>query len=1280
VLDGGAGGDILEGGVGNDTLHGNTGADLLDGGEGNDFLDGGAGADTYRYSGGHDVINDSGTGNRLVSAIHAAGFSAGMVAGTGGRQDLLIRADGGSSMTIRNGFLGTVESFSLAGAELTLPQLLDALMTTGMVIHGTSGDDRVFGGGRDDVLKGHAGNDVLLGGKGADLLEGGGGDDALDGGGGNDVLRGGRGADKYAFGIGSGQDIVVLPASGEAVADELQLGAGVALTDLRFYKLADGDLLVRINGTQDSVRFQGWYDIGPGVATARLADGAGLTAMEMEGLAIDAYGGTDAAETLMGTPGDDRMLGYGGNDILSGDAGNDVLEGGSGEDVYRFGWSSLGADTVLEQAGETSFIELTDGATLADLVHARTGDDLRLSLRGTDVSLTLKAYFTMPHDWRIRETGGGVMSALDWLSLPSAARDVTTFRGEFLAAARADWANTVQRYRNPTFERQDATAFRALEVTPYFSRTYYQRFVLEIQESNAAIISRLAGDFRWESSSEQIVSAPSSGTASAGMTFIPLETLLGSGFAGISTAGLVPVFGYTGIRGFGASGDGLIGFMSYSSSSGMPASGMINSYFRHVHTASTVIEEIKGGDGDNVIYGFKSPHFSPEVTLIDGGAGDDTIYASGIEALNNEAPYLTEQDNTSLGGFLYGNAGDDKLYGGDYADTLAGGGGSDFLAGGFGGDTYVVFAGDGGNDVIWDWGTPLELWGGFFLEPRTPHPTGGVARGSLEPKVQDTLRLVGLEAVDLSFSWSQQTATGAHVATESGMTLAPRVGFSPYGGAYFAQTMRAVLNVSWLGGGVSIVLPNSTDFAGVGLERVVFDDGLSLSMNDFLALAGPIPDPHPENGDNLIQGNAGDDIIHGEGGNDTLYGNGGNDRLYGDVGDDTMIGGAGNDIYVVDNVADIVTENFNEGIDLVQASVTTTLAANVENLTLTGTTAINGTGNALDNVLIGNSANNMLSGGAGADTMIGGAGNDIYVVDNVADIVTENLNEGIDLVQASVTTTLAANIENLTLTGTAAINGTGNTLDNVLTGNSGNNTLTGGAGNDRINGGTGNDTMLGGTGNDTYVVNVASDIVTENASEGIDTIESRVTLTLANNVENLVLTGTAAINGTGNTLDNVLIGNSGANSLSGLAGNDILDGGASADTLTGGVGNDTYVLGRGYAADTVVENDATAGNTDIAQFLSGVAADQIWFQKVGNNLETSIIGTTDKLVIRDWYLGTAYRVEQFKTTDGTKTLLDSNVQNLVNAMASFAPPAAGQTTLPTSYQTALAPVIAANWQ
>ena len=107
---------------------------------------------------------------------------------------------------------------------------------------------------------------------------------------------------------------------------------------------------------------------------------------------------------------------------------------------------------------------------------------------------------------------------------------------------------------------------------------------------------------------------------------------------------------------------------------------------------------------------------------------------------------------------------------------------------------------------------------------------------------------------------------------------------------------------------------------------------------------------------------------------------------------------------------------------------------------------------------------------------------------------------------------------------------------------------------------------------------------------------------------------------------------------------------------------------------------ATAGNTDVAQFMTSVATNQLWFQHTGNNLEVSIIGTADKLVVKDWYLGTANLIEQFKTTDGAKTLLDSQVESLVAAMAVFVPPTAGQTTLPLAYQTSLNTVIAANRQ
>ena len=317
-------------------------------------------------------------------------------------------------------------------------------------------------------------------------------------------------------------------------------------------------------------------------------------------------------------------------------------------------------------------------------------------------------------------------------------------------------------------------------------------------------------------------------------------------------------------------------------------------------------------------------------------------------------------------------------------------------------------------------------------------------------------------------------------------------------------------------------------------------------------------------------------------------------------------------------------------------------------------------------------------GGLSNDTMTGGLGNDLYFVDSSRDTVTELSNQGIDTVSSSLAYKLESNVEHLVLTGTGRINGSGNTLDNTLIGNSGTNTLSGDAGNDWLDGKSGSDKMLGGIGDDTFVVDNASETLTERSNEGTDQVLSSATYTLSRHIENLTLTGMLAIDGSGNALDNVLIGNNAANTLSGGTGNDTLDGKDGADMLTGGKGNDTYILGRGYSAETVVENDATTDNSDIAQFLPAISANQIWFQHIGNNLEISVIGTADKLVIKDWYLGSAYHIEQFKTADGL-LLLDSQVEDLVNAMASFAPPEAGQTILPPDYATSLDPVIASLW-
>ena len=344
----------------------------------------------------------------------------------------------------------------------------------------------------------------------------------------------------------------------------------------------------------------------------------------------------------------------------------------------------------------------------------------------------------------------------------------------------------------------------------------------------------------------------------------------------------------------------------------------------------------------------------------------------------------------------------------------------------------------------------------------------------------------------------------------------------------------------------------------------------------------------------------------------TLTGNTGNNVLDGGLGNDTMVGGLGDDTYVVDAATDVVTELASQGTDSVLSSASYTLGANVENLSLTGVAAINATGNTLNNVLTGNSGNNVLSGGTGNDTMIGGLGNDTYVVDAVGDVVTELAAQGTDTVQSSISYVLGTDVENLLLTGTAAINATGNTLDNVLTGNTGNNVLSGGAGNDTLIGGTGNDTMIGGTGNDIYVVDAVADVATELVGEGTDTVQSSVTYTLGANVENLSLTGTAAINATGNTLNNVLTGNTG---------NNVLSGGAGDDTMIGGLGNDTYVVDAvgdvvtelaGQGTDTVQSSISYVLGTDVENLLlTGTAA----IDATGNALANTLTGNTGNNVL-----------------------------------------------------------------
>ncbi|MFM9935711.1 MAG: calcium-binding protein [Novosphingobium sp.] len=268
--------------------------------------------------------------------------------------------------------------------------------------------------------------------------------------------------------------------------------------------------------------------------------------------------------------------------------------------------------------------------------------------------------------------------------------------------------------------------------------------------------------------------------------------------------------------------------------------------------------------------------------------------------------------------------------------------------------------------------------------------------------------------------------------------------------------------------------------------------------------------------DNTLIGTGADDAIYGLGGRDILTGGEGDDLLDGGTGGDRMAGGLGDDTYIVDSISDRVTELRGAGIDSVETGLFAySLRLNVENLTFTSSGRHIGFGNNLANMITGNAGNDRLTGKAGDDSLSGGAGVD------------------------------------------SLYGGTGN---DRLSGGTGADKLYGGAGNDVLDGGSSADLMVGGAGNDTYVVDSVGDRLREGPKAGTDTVQSSVTFKLGANIENLVLTGSDPIRGTGNALDNVLTGNEEANTLRGLAGNDTLGGGAGLDTLTGGIGGDKFVF------------------------------------------------------------------------------------------------------------------------
>lgn len=370
-------------------------------------------------------------------------------------------------------------------------------------------------------------------------------------------------------------------------------------------------------------------------------------------------------------------------------------------------------------------------------------------------------------------------------------------------------------------------------------------------------------------------------------------------------------------------------------------------------------------------------------------------------------------------------------------------------------------------------------------------------------------------------------------------------------------------------------------------------------------------------GNDLLDGGSGNDILNGDAGADFIMGGDGNDQLDGGTGADILNGGDGGDTYTVDNVGDVVTESFDDvpfwygETDSVLASVTYTLGFGLENLTLTGLGAINGTGNEKDNSINGNDSNNVLSGLAGDDTLLGGGGRDLL-----------NGGNGTDRMDG----------------------GDGN---DQLIGGDGDDTLYGDYGNDRLDGGIGADSMSGGSGSDTYIVDNIGDVVYDyEYFEGdgeVDTVQASVSYTVGSGIENLTLTGAAAINGTGNEKNNVIIGTGANNVLSGMDGNDtlnsgygndLLDGGNGDDLLIGGAGADALIGGLGtdiFKYNSVNDSPAGAGRDVLLDFQGGAA--------IGDRIDLSLIDANTLVVGNQafTYIGsTAFTgAGQLRYADGT---------------------------------------------
>jgi len=1203
------------GNASNNSLIGNSGANILDGKAGDDYMAGGAGNDTYYVDSAGDVVDeglDPGTGDLVISSVtYTLGTAvenltlSGTANLNGTGNDFVNTITGNSGVNILDGGLGADTMIGGGGGDT---YMVDD--SNDVIVESSGGGTDTVMSTVSYVLSANVENLILFengfdlngtGNASANTIIGNSGSNTLDGGGGADYLVGGDGSDTYVI------------ASTSAVIVE---GAG---------QVGDVDTVI------SSVN----YTIAASIENLTLSG----TATSGTGNAGD--------NVITGNASNNVLSGLDGNDTIDGGAGNDRLIGGNGDDTY---FVDAAGDTIVETTtgGNDSVFSAAASFTLGANVETLTliGNAVTGIGNADDNTINGNAF-----DNTLDGMGGADLMAggdgNDTYFVDNVGDTITEFNGE-------GTDTVVAQIENYTLGGGVENLILASGILAGSGNAGDNYLV-----GNTAV-NTLSGDAGNDTLDGGVGADTMIGGTGNDTYYVDNanDTITEAAGAGGGTADTVIASINYSLLGHA---DNVENITLAAGKGNLTATGNADDNLLTGNEGNNVLD---GGAGADTMTGHlgNDTYFvdnAGDVIMEDENEGTDVVHATADYAFNDniENGFIDGATGHSLTGnaldnVLTGNAGADVLDGGAGNDTLNGGTGADIMLGGLGNDTFFV---DNLGDVV-DGGDGIDVI----------HATGSydlAAASNVESLVLD-----GTAAINGTGDGGDNTIIGnlgvniisggngndvlyggaiGGTATDGVDTLDGGAGNDTLNGGTGADTMigGAGDDYFYVDNAKDVVI----EAAGGGNDTVEISTSYTLGNNvENLVLGGTSAiSGTGDEGANNITGNIAKNV---------LTGNGGDDVLDGGAGADKMAGGTGNDTYYVDNTGDTVTEvaGATSGNDIVFSSVSFTLGANIESLTLTGIDAINAIGNAGNNTLTGNSGDNTLDGGAGIDTLIGGAGNDTYVIDNPLDVVVESGGDTSDTIVTGVGAAGStfdlnnanyANIENLTFTGSVALNGMGTAASNTFVGNSGVNTFWGGdgddvyhitskdvvienpgegndtvyvtisgtyvmpenveniiiegssgnltgnsfdnvlsggdgKGNNVLDGGLGADTLSGGLGNDTYYVDNVGDLVIEATGQGTDVVNSTISYTLTDNVEKLILLGTDNLNGTGNALDNSITGNAGDNTL---------DGGAGADKLIGGAGNDVYIIDSLKDSITDSKGDHDSVHTDISYTLkSGI--------------------------------------------------------------------------------------------